>query len=212
MLNSRLQLWVDRFSDRKGGHLDRPATQILSRNTTRGISMKHQKLCECGCGNPVSLASKTNSKRGWKKGYPIRFIVGHASRKQYNTITFWVNKKSGCWIWQGSKISTGYGNLRVNGKTILAHRYMYELIKGEIPRELELDHLCRNPICINPAHLEAVTHAENCQRGKRAKLNRRTVELAKYMRKQGHTITYIANFLQVERHTVSSAIKGKAWA
>lgn len=173
--------------------------------------MKHQKLCECGCGNPVSLASKTNSKRGWKKGCPIRFIVGHASRKQYNAITFWVNKKSGCWIWQGSKISTGYGNLRVNNKTILAHRYMYELVRGEIPKELELDHLCKTPLCINPAHLEPITHAENCRRGKRAKLTHKTVIEIKAMKAVGYTITAIAEKYNLVRHTIRSAINGESW-
>ena len=50
-------------------------------------------------------------------------------------------------------------------KMIQAHRVAYELVKGKIPAGLELDHLCRNRICCNPAHLEAVTGRENSLRG-----------------------------------------------
>jgi hypothetical protein len=54
------------------------------------------------------------------------------------------------------------------GKKVLVHRWFYEQANGPIPDGLELDHLCRNPRCCNPAHLEAVTHAENMARGKAA--------------------------------------------
>lgn len=47
---------------------------------------------------------------------------------------------------------------------------MYELLVGPIPPGLQIDHLCRNKICVNPAHLEPVTHRENLMRGKGAKL------------------------------------------
>lgn len=47
---------------------------------------------------------------------------------------------------------------------VLAHRFFYEHFIGEIPEGLEIDHLCHNTICVNPAHLEAVTHSENLRR------------------------------------------------
>ena len=88
------------------------------------------------------------------------------------TERFWgkVNKvnPNGCWIWQGSKDRLGYG--RVGGSKSgegrgLAHRFAYEFVKGPIPEGLELDHLCRNPPCVNPDHLEAVSHLVNTLRG-----------------------------------------------
>lgn len=80
---------------------------------------------------------------------------------------FWkkVKKTNNCWIWQGDKTKRGYGRFRVDGKMVLSHRVSYELFNEYIPYGLEIDHLCRNHSCVNPEHLEAVTHKENCKRG-----------------------------------------------
>lgn len=68
---------------------------------------------------------------------------------------------TGCWLWIGGVNAHGYGVFRKG----LAHRWSYRRYRGEIPKGLELDHLCRTRCCINPDHLEAVTHKENCLRG-----------------------------------------------
>lgn len=75
---------------------------------------------------------------------------------------FWskVEKTDSCWNWTGS-LRNGYGLFRFNGKIQSAHRVSFELIKGKIPKGLELDHLCRNPSCVNSDHLEPVTGKEN---------------------------------------------------
>lgn len=70
---------------------------------------------------------------------------------------------SDCWEWQGSR-NNGYGFIRVDYRLVGAHRVSYQEFVGEIPAGLTLDHLCRNPPCINPAHLEPVTNAENIRR------------------------------------------------
>lgn len=74
-----------------------------------------------------------------------------------------------CWIWQGYKVSEGYGKIsrKKDGKsvTIFVHRLMYTIHNGEIPDDYVIDHLCRVRDCINPKHLEAVTHEENVKRG-----------------------------------------------
>lgn len=73
---------------------------------------------------------------------------------------------SGCFLWFGAHNEFGYGLIRdaQMGKNIRAHRFAYERENGAIPHGLEIDHLCRNKACVNPAHLEVVTHGENRRR------------------------------------------------
>lgn len=74
----------------------------------------------------------------------------------------------GCWHWTGAVQSRGYGSICQGGRTFLTHRVAYELLVGEIPAGLQIDHLCRNKRCCNPAHLDVVTGAVNCSRTPRA--------------------------------------------
>lgn len=80
---------------------------------------------------------------------------------------FWgrVNKGADCWLWTAAQNGNGYGRLRFNGKNKYAHRVSYEDLVGPIPHGLELDHLCRNRLCVNPAHLDPVTTRTNILRG-----------------------------------------------
>lgn len=71
----------------------------------------------------------------------------------------------GCWEWSGSRGHWGHGFVTRRGRRLPVHRYVWTLLVGAIPDGLEIDHLCRNPPCCNPAHLEPVTHAENMRRG-----------------------------------------------
>ncbi len=66
-----------------------------------------------------------------------------------------------CWNYLGGKGSGGYGRFWLNKKIVLPHRLAYEQYKGKIPEGLVIDHLCKNPSCVNPSHLEAVTQKEN---------------------------------------------------
>ncbi len=72
--------------------------------------------------------------------------------------------KTGCWEWRGGIIK-GYGTMGIDYCHKQAHQFAYEYFKGTIPEGLEIDHLCRNHKCVNPDHLEVVTHQENCRRG-----------------------------------------------
>lgn len=102
-------------------------------------------------------------------------------------IPFWeqVNKiPGGCWEWTGHLIN-GYGS--IGGR--LAHRVSYMEIVGQIPDGLELDHLCRNTLCLNPEHLEPVTKRENLRR----------VVIAKTHCKRGHEFTPENTWLDTKR-------------
>lgn len=70
----------------------------------------------------------------------------------------------GCLIWMGHRIRTVYGVFKVANRSRRVHRVAYEVWVGPIPDGLEIDHLCRNRACIEPSHLEAVTHRENIAR------------------------------------------------
>ena len=80
-----------------------------------------------------------------------------------------IRTPGGCWEWSGAHDDSGYARLGVrrDGRktTLGAHRLAYELYVGPIPEGLVIDHLCRNPGCVNPDHLEAVTQLENFMRG-----------------------------------------------
>lgn len=72
---------------------------------------------------------------------------------------------SGCWIWMGALSSDGYGSFYVDGRSIAAHKFSYEQLHGPVAPLIELDHLCRVRCCVNPAHVEPVTHKVNMLRG-----------------------------------------------
>ncbi len=80
---------------------------------------------------------------------------------------------SGCWLWTGVRTTEGYGQVWRDGRMRMAHREVYELLRGPIDHGLVLDHLCRTPACVNPDHVEPVTQAENVQRGARIALKGR---------------------------------------
>lgn len=80
---------------------------------------------------------------------------------------FWqkVTKTDSCWAWTGAMLSNGYGSAWFDKRTQLAHRIAYSLCVAPIAPGAQIDHLCRNRACVNPAHLEPVTQRENIRRG-----------------------------------------------
>jgi len=84
----------------------------------------------------------------------------------YDLVRFFlkVEVRGSCWEWVGSK-RDGYGHFGLAGKMVQSHRYSYELFREDIPKGLQIDHLCRNRACVNPLHMEVVSMLENIRRG-----------------------------------------------
>ena len=127
--------------------------------------------CRCGCGATI--------KNKWARG--------HNHLRQDPIIRFWskVRKTATCWLWQGSCDGKGYGffhhgNKSLRPKMIRAHRWSYEHFVGPIPNDLTLDHKCRIPKCVNPAHLRPMTAVENVMIGFGAPAKNKRKKQCKY--------------------------------
>ncbi len=109
--------------------------------------------------------------RWWVTGDPMQVQKGGPKRSD-PAERFWakVEKTPTCWLWTAAKASRyGHGKFMLNGKNLKAYRWAYEALVGPIPEGMTLDHLCRVPACVNPAHLEPVPLSENVRRQNAAK-------------------------------------------
>jgi hypothetical protein len=117
-----------------------------------------------GCENP-----QENKKRALCNTHYLRWLR-HKDLNYDQTvkvIRFWakVQKGDGCWEWLGNKTAAGYGQIVQERKRVYAHRFSYVIEHGEIDSSLVIDHLCKNPGCVRPSHLELVTQKLNSLRG-----------------------------------------------
>lgn len=152
--------------------------------------------CECGCGGITRIVSKRAR----------RFLPGHNSRDQAKAFdTKWrIDDESGCHVWTGRVSRYGYGMFGDQ----LAHRVAWIRERGPVPEGLELDHLCGNRLCINLVHLEPVTRAENCRRGRQTKL---TIEQVRFVKASDRSNGSLGREFGVSTTTISCIRRGVSW-
>lgn len=105
-----------------------------------GPKQSRSAQCRACCYNPLPDPADLSTHRFWSR----------------------VDATGDCWEYVGGHSSDGYGSYGSNG----AHRFAWTLLVGPIPNRMELDHLCRNVRCVNPDHLELVSHRTNVLRGR----------------------------------------------
>jgi hypothetical protein len=181
-------------------------------------------LCMCGCGQKTSIAKVTKPRRGFFRGEHVRYVVGHATKKPWSSDAWDVidcGHGSPCWIWNRCLDVNGYGRV-FRGVTVsgsdLAHRESWVRHRGPVPAVLVLDHLCRNPPCVNPDHLEPVTQATNSRRGKHAIVTRDMAQqildlygVGNHRRRGNLTQEAIAARFGISRDTVIQITTGRHW-
>lgn len=166
------------------GHL----VAVAPAGVSRSNAMRWQFRCDCGSD---FIAPGSNVRRGHTIScgcYRVENGRRPGGRRPngYSRVPvegrLWprvVEDPSGCWLWTGAKNQHGYGVLSIPGakannfKKKYVHRLSWELLRGEIPDGLHLDHLCRTPSFLNPWHLDPVTHAENMRRGAAARAQKK---------------------------------------
>lgn len=128
---------------------------------------------------------------------------------------FWekVVKGHGCWEYKGAINTSGYGWLSRRRKQMSAHRWVWILVHGEIPRGMHVLHRCDNARCVNPDHLYLGTHTDNMldradrRRTRRQKLTHADVAAIRAMRQAGHTCQAIADKYGISNGHVSAVAR-----
>lgn len=136
-----------------------PLTPIEPRRTgceVEGCTQPHRSRGYC----------RLHYRRFAAHGDPEALLVIPDARERFE---LYYEKSDGCWLWTGVLSYDGYGRFRADNRSTGAHRFAYEYYVGPIPDGLQIDHLCRVHNCVNPAHLEPVTPAENQRRGREAR-------------------------------------------
>lgn len=116
-------------------------------------------------------------------------------------------KPNECHVWRGGRISTGYGAIRINGQSVLAHRVAWEREHGPIPEGMQVCHKCDNPPCVNPRHLFLGTAKDNADDRDRKgrthrKLDKRAIANILKLRSKGLSQAAIAEVHEVSKYAI----------
>lgn len=115
-------------------------------------------FCLCGCGGRAPIAKQTSARYGYVKGQPMRYIHNHNRQQARPDLRFWSNVDTSggpdaCWPWMGTRSKTGYGQIGIDGRHELAHRYSFMIHHGPLGPDEQTLHKCDFPPCCNPRHL-----------------------------------------------------------
>lgn len=119
-----------------------------------------------GCAKPVRCMGMCNACYEYNRKHgttdrPTRRTKTDQEKRFWKQVVF----AEACWLWTGAPSRRGYGRFLLDsGVRTLAHRAAWLILKGTIPSGLEVDHLCRVKLCVNPDHLELVTGKVNRER------------------------------------------------
>lgn len=128
-----------------------------------GSDQEIDHLCrDRACVNPehLELVSRKENLRRRDTIYESDAWVGDPIKRLMSRVT---KSEDSCWVWNGALVR-GYGVISIDGKTEYVHRVVFAASGKKFDRDLTLDHICRNPRCVNPEHLEPVTRNENARR------------------------------------------------
>ncbi len=168
--------------------------------------------CACGCGEVTPLWTVGDATYGAVKGQPRKYVPGHYHRKKPLEERYTVDPDTGCWLWAGHINHLGYGTMHVEGgANRFAHCLIYEAHRGPVPDGAELDHLCRTTRCVNPDHLEPVTHAENIRRGEATKLTVDQVRHLRHLASRGTSAKQLAARFGITQTHVYYIVKRQSW-
>jgi hypothetical protein len=94
--------------------------------------------------------------------------------KTLDRLNLYTDKAGDCWLWTATQNPSGYGQIKVGGKMVRAHRVAYELEHGPIPDGLIIDHICHTPACVRPEHLRPATRKQNQENRAGAQANNKS--------------------------------------
>lgn len=167
--------------------------------------------CHCGCGGKTRIAKLTSTARYRRAGMPYRYLHGHDRCRSGNEFAV-ENRdyKSPCWIWKRHINSSGYGMMRDSAGTLRAsYAVYYENKFGKVPEGLQLDHKCRQRACVNPDHLDPVTHAINVARGASCTISSEKIRRVKVLLENGTRQIEVAAAVGISQSAVSDIKLGK---
>lgn len=186
-------------------------------------------LCQCGCGGRAPIAKQSRPERGFRRGEPQRFILGHNNQGR-GVLGFdaYDERDLGydtpCWIYRRVPDGKNYAQMRMpDGSQPKAHRAFYEHHLGPIPAGMTLDHLCHTATeceggpscphrrCVNPAHMEVVSKGDNARRGKRNKLTAQKATEIRSLLTAGQSVREIASAYGVSARNINHIRTGATW-